>query len=62
MKHLFAVIACSLLLILSMAAEAGPREDAAAAELAKLGMPENLIQILALRISALILVCHFPNL
>ena len=39
MKHLFAVIACSLLLILSMAAEAGPREDAAAAELAKLGFP-----------------------
>ena len=39
MKHLFAVITCSLLLILSMAAEAGPREDAAAAELAKLGFP-----------------------
>lgn len=39
MKNIFAVITCSLLLFFSVAAEAGPKEEAATAELAKLGFP-----------------------
>ena len=39
MKNIFAVIACSLLLLFSAAAEAGPKDAAAATELARLGFP-----------------------
>ena len=39
MKKIIAMIACSLMLLFAVAAEAGAREEAAAAELARLGFP-----------------------